>query len=248
MESERDDRGEQGARETGGYCVAAPWDMSTVSKENSLKKPVNAPQFERLHAQMVWLRLFKSRERIEALPQEATAADLSYAGLLDGLLAEAVPSEISKDVTMLTSEARFPFVKNLDAFDFGYQPSIDRKQMQTLPRYQFIEHGESVVFLGLPGVGKATPRHRGGSEGPRVRLPRAVHDRGRIDRNLYQGGVGGPARGEAQVRDRPGDHRGRQLITRVGSFRCPRVGRFGCSLTSKLTLGPRQTPLVVPSS
>src|SRR5216117_3576715 len=115
---------------------------------------MNTPQLERLHAQMVHLRLFKSRERIEALLQEASAAELSYADFLDGLLTEEVTSKTSKNVTMRTSLARFPFVKSLDAFDFGYQPSIDRKQLQTLASCHFIEHGENVVLLGPPGVGK----------------------------------------------------------------------------------------------
>jgi hypothetical protein len=33
---------------------------------------------------------------------------------------------------MRTAMARFPFVKPLETFDFGYQPSIDRKQVQQL--------------------------------------------------------------------------------------------------------------------
>ena len=115
---------------------------------------MNAPQLERLHAQMVRLRLFKSRERIEALLQEATAAELSHADFLDGLLTEEVTSKTSKNITMRTSLARFPFVKSLDAFDFGYQPSIDRKQLQSLANCHFIEHGENVLLLGPPGVGK----------------------------------------------------------------------------------------------
>src|SRR5499426_968161 len=115
---------------------------------------MNPPQLERLHAQMVRLRLFKSRERIEALLQEATAAELSYADFLDQLLTEEVTSKTSKNVAMRTSLARFPFVKSLDAFDFSYQPSLDRKQLQTLASCHFIEHGENVVLLGPPGVGK----------------------------------------------------------------------------------------------
>lgn len=47
------------------------------------------------------------------------------------------------------------FVKGLDSFDFSYQPSIDKKQIQTLASCHFIEHGENVVFLGPPGVGKS---------------------------------------------------------------------------------------------
>ena len=55
---------------------------------------------------------------------------------------------------MRTSLARFPFVKGLESFEFGYQPSVDRKQIQALSTCRFIEHGENVVLLGPPGVGK----------------------------------------------------------------------------------------------
>ena len=41
--------------------------------------------------------------------------------------------------------ARFPFVKPLETFDFGYQPSIDRKQVQSLASCHFIEHGDNVA-------------------------------------------------------------------------------------------------------
>lgn len=50
--------------------------------------------------------------------------------------------------------ARFPFVKPLETFDFGYQPSIDKKQLQLLASCHFIEHGDNVIVLGPPGVGK----------------------------------------------------------------------------------------------
>ena len=55
---------------------------------------------------------------------------------------------------MRTQLARFPFVKGLEAFDFSYQPSLDKKQIQTLSACHFIEHGDNLVILGPPGVGK----------------------------------------------------------------------------------------------
>jgi DNA replication protein DnaC len=55
---------------------------------------------------------------------------------------------------MRTSLARFPFVKGLESFDFSYQPSLDKKQVQTLAGCHFVEHGENVIILGPPGVGK----------------------------------------------------------------------------------------------
>jgi DNA replication protein DnaC len=116
---------------------------------------MSAAQLERLQEQMQRLRLFKSRERLEALLQDATAKEATYADFLDTLLAEEVASKTAKHVTMRTHLARFPFVKSLETFDFSYQPSLDKKQIQTLSSCHFIEHGENVVLLGPPGVGKS---------------------------------------------------------------------------------------------
>ena len=115
---------------------------------------MNATQFERLQEQLSRLRLIKSRERLEALLQEATGEQLSHADFLDRLLGEEVDSKTRKNISMRTNLARFPFVKSLDNFDFGYQPSLDKKQLATLASCHFIEHGENVVILGPPGVGK----------------------------------------------------------------------------------------------
>jgi len=116
---------------------------------------MNAAQLERLNEHLGRLCLVKSRELLEALLQEASAKDLSYADFLDQLLSEEVASKTAKNVTMRTSLARFPFVKGLEQFDFTYQPSLDKKQVQTLASCHFIEHGENVVILGPPGVGKS---------------------------------------------------------------------------------------------
>lgn len=115
---------------------------------------MNAAQLERLQEQCARLRLIKSRERLEALLQEASSQEMPYADFLDRLLGEEVASKTQKNVSMRTNLARFPFVKGLDAFDFTYQPSLDKKQIHTLASCHFIEHGENVVILGPPGVGK----------------------------------------------------------------------------------------------
>ncbi len=115
---------------------------------------MNAAQLERLHDQMAKLRLTKSQERLEALLQEAVAKELSYADFLDQLLGEELASKSAKNITMRTNLARFPFVKSLESFDFAYQPSLDKKQVHSLAHCHFIEHGENVVILGPPGVGK----------------------------------------------------------------------------------------------
>lgn len=132
--------------------------MSAIAKAN---KPdtsgagVTTPaQLERLGEHLRKLRLLKSGERLEAMLQHAAAQELPYADFLEQVLGEEVAAKTTKNIAMRTAMARFPFVKPLDTFDFGYQPSIDRKQLQTLATCHFIEHGDNVIVLGPPGVGK----------------------------------------------------------------------------------------------
>jgi DNA replication protein DnaC len=111
-------------------------------------------QFERLQEHCQRLRLFKSRERLEALLQDATAKEATYGDFLEAVLTEEITSKTEKNVTMRTHLARFPFVKTLEGFDWSYQPSVDKKQLQALATCRFIETGENVILLGPPGVGK----------------------------------------------------------------------------------------------
>jgi DNA replication protein DnaC len=111
-------------------------------------------QIERLGEHLRKLRLLKSGERLEAMLQHAAAQELPYADFLEQVLGEEVAAKTSKNIAMRTAMARFPFVKPLESFDFGYQPSIDKKQVQQLATGHFIEHGDNVIVLGPPGVGK----------------------------------------------------------------------------------------------
>jgi len=124
-------------------------------KKSAIPAPITTPaQIERLGEHLHKLRLLKSSERLEALLQHAAAHELPYADFLEQVLSEEVAAKTSKNVAMRTAMARFPFVKPLETFEFAYQPSIDKTQVQTLARCHFIEHGENVIVLGPPGVGK----------------------------------------------------------------------------------------------
>ena len=111
-------------------------------------------QLERLGEHLRKLRLIKSGERLEALLQEAASRELPYAEVLEQVLGEEVAAKTSKNIAMRTAMARFPFVKPLESFEFAYQPSIDQRQIQRLASCHFIEHGDNVIILGPPGVGK----------------------------------------------------------------------------------------------
>ena len=50
--------------------------------------------------------------------------------------------------------ANFPFLKEINEFDFSFQPSLDKAKIMDLMTLRFIENGENIIFCGTPGVGK----------------------------------------------------------------------------------------------
>jgi DNA replication protein DnaC len=46
--------------------------------------------------------------------------------------------------------SRLPAVKTLAGFDFSFQPSIRREQLESLHELGFLERKENVIFLGPP--------------------------------------------------------------------------------------------------
>ncbi len=50
--------------------------------------------------------------------------------------------------------AKLPFVRTLEGFDFGAQPSLDQKQVRDLATCRWAANGDALLVLGPPGVGK----------------------------------------------------------------------------------------------
>lgn len=86
--------------------------------------------------------------------QPRRGAAPAYAEFREQVLGEEVAAKPTKSIAMRTAMARFPFVKPLETFDFSSQPSVDSKLVQHLASCHFIEHGDNVIVLGPPGVGK----------------------------------------------------------------------------------------------
>ena len=104
----------------------------------------------------------------------AQLADLKMPGSLEGLdsvlsrvdsglgAAEAISAVLGAQITLRNNRrlqaamrsSRLPAVKTLSDFDFSFQPSLKREQIESLSTLGFIERKENVVFLGPPGVGK----------------------------------------------------------------------------------------------
>ena len=57
-------------------------------------------------------------------------------------------------VTGCVKVANFPFLKEINEFDFSFQPSLDKAKIMDLMTLRFIENYENIIFCGTPGVGK----------------------------------------------------------------------------------------------
>lgn len=107
-----------------------------------------------MQAQLAKLKLDRVTAVLDQLAAQAAAEDWPYVTVLDRLLDAAAATRLARTVEMRTKLARFPFLKTLDQFDFGFQPSLDERQLRDLATLRFVAHAENLVFLGPPGVGK----------------------------------------------------------------------------------------------
>ncbi len=110
--------------------------------------------YSRVQAALDQLKLTAMPVCLDDVAQQAAAHDWTYVEFLDHLLDAELSARHERDVTLKTRRAHFPFVKTLDQFDFTFQPSINERQVRDLATMRFVAHGENILFLGPPGVGK----------------------------------------------------------------------------------------------
>jgi len=87
------------------------------------------------------------------LERSLKSTDTYLAFLLELLtLEDTERKRRSEEMRIRTS--RLPHRKTLDEFDFDFQPSIDKRQIDELATLAFAARAENVILLGPPGVGK----------------------------------------------------------------------------------------------
>jgi len=92
--------------------------------------------------------------QLDGVCEQAAQGDLDFKGFLTRALEAEWHGRYQRSVEGRLKQARLPWVKTLDQFDFDFQPSIDRKVIRELAGGSFIERAHNVVLLGPPGVGK----------------------------------------------------------------------------------------------
>jgi len=115
---------------------------------------MNEHRYQHLQTNLERLKLTRLSERLDQLAEEAAKESWTYVEFLDRVLDVEVSARVERDVAMKTRLARFPFVKTLEQFDFSFQPALNEAQIRELATARFVAHGENILLLGPPGVGK----------------------------------------------------------------------------------------------
>ena len=100
------------------------------------------------------LRLSGLAQSLEVRLAEAAGNRLDHGEFLELILQDELNVRQSRLVSRRIKTACFNEVKNLDEFDFAFNPSIQRRQISDLATCQFIREKADVLLLGPPGVGK----------------------------------------------------------------------------------------------
>lgn len=109
---------------------------------------------DKLRQTLAALKMNEADLLLESHLSRAAKTDGSYADFLLGLMESELRARQEAGLQQGVRRARLPFVKSLEQFDFGFQPSIDQSQIRELRTLRFIHEASNVVLLGPPGVGK----------------------------------------------------------------------------------------------
>jgi len=114
-----------------------------------------AVDHETLLGWLTRLKLTAIRDQLDNLLDEAGRKDLTLREALAFLCEREVARKDERRVEMAMKIAHFPHARELDSFDFDAQPSVDPHQIRELATARWVAHGEAVLLLGPPGVGKS---------------------------------------------------------------------------------------------
>ena len=100
------------------------------------------------------LKMEHLQATLDSLCEHASKEDLNYREFLTHALAQEWGGRHQRGLEARLKQARLPWIKTLEQFDFDAQPGVDRKAVQDLATMAFVERATNVLLLGPPGVGK----------------------------------------------------------------------------------------------
>ena len=109
---------------------------------------------DRIRAQLADLKMPGSLESLDDILRSLDSGALKAPAAIEALLGAQITLRNNRRLQAAVRSSRLPALKTLEGFDFSFQPSVKREQIDSLHTLGFIERKENVILLGPPGVGK----------------------------------------------------------------------------------------------
>ena len=91
---------------------------------------------------------------LESEVDKAIKSQASYTAFLERLVEDELVAKVDRSINARIAKARFPAIRTLDAFDFGFQPELPVALIKELARLDFLSRAENICAVGPPGTGK----------------------------------------------------------------------------------------------
>jgi DNA replication protein DnaC len=117
-------------------------------------KAMPSSRREQIRWMLADLKMPGALEAVDAILSKADGGSVTAAEAIQELLGAQITLRNNRRLQAAMRSSRLPAVKTLEEFDFSFQPSIKREQIDSLAELSFLERKENVVLLGPPGVGK----------------------------------------------------------------------------------------------
>ena len=105
---------------------------------------------ERIAAQLADLKMPGALEALDEVLTDVDGGGTTASEAVERLLAAQISLRNSRRLQTAMRSSRLPAIKTLADFDFSFQPSVKREQIDSLHELGFVERKENVVFLGPP--------------------------------------------------------------------------------------------------
>ncbi|GAA0842497.1 IS21-like element helper ATPase IstB [Cupriavidus pauculus] len=114
----------------------------------------NSPR-ETIRGMLADLKMPGALEAVDHILSDVDGGQLTASEAIQRLLGAQIMLRNNRRLQAAMRSSRLPAVKTLESFDFAFQPSIKREQIESLHELGFVERKENVILLGPPGVGKS---------------------------------------------------------------------------------------------
>lgn len=115
----------------------------------------NPKPSKRLEENLKYLKLNYFAENYSSTAEDAAKKHITHVDFLAELADGETAARSEKAIERRIRNARLPFHKSLDQFQWSHPEKINRMQIENLMRLQFVDKHENIVLLGGCGLGKS---------------------------------------------------------------------------------------------